>query len=201
MAATMGATLRRDIDWRDAFWVASGVPALVLFSIGGIAATVGTPSYVVWIVSVIFGFIQAFTYAEIAGLFPGKVRRRLGLWRHRLGALRQAVRAALGLVQLARLVAGARHRLRHRRRLHPDVPVRRRCRRAHLGDHAPRPRCSEEGLAAARQRDVHRRRRAAPDHLRRAAWRHPANGESANGDRHRCRGAASHHRPRPPADR
>ena len=66
------ATLRRDIDWRDAFWVASGVPALVLFSIGGIAATVGTPSYVVWTVSVVFGFIQAFTYAEIAGLFPGK---------------------------------------------------------------------------------------------------------------------------------
>ena len=67
-----GGALRRDIDWRDAFWVASGVPALVLFSIGGIAATVGTPSYLVWIVSVSFGFIQAFTYAEIAGLFPGK---------------------------------------------------------------------------------------------------------------------------------
>ncbi len=64
--------LRRDIDWRDAFWVTSGVPALVLFSIGGIAATVGTPSYVVWTVSVVFGFVQAFTYAEIAGLFPGK---------------------------------------------------------------------------------------------------------------------------------
>src|SRR5262249_22512280 len=33
---------------------------------------VGTPAYVVWIISVSFGFIQAFTYAEIAGLFPGK---------------------------------------------------------------------------------------------------------------------------------
>jgi amino acid transporter len=64
--------LRRDIDWRGAFWVASGVPALVLFSIGGIAATVGTPSYIVWTVSVLFGFVQAFTYAEIAGLFPEK---------------------------------------------------------------------------------------------------------------------------------
>jgi amino acid transporter len=52
--------------------MASGVPALVLFSIGGIAATVGTPSFLVWIISVSFGFIQAFTYAEIAGLFPGK---------------------------------------------------------------------------------------------------------------------------------
>ena len=71
-AGREASTLRRDIDWRDAFWVASGVPALVLFSIGGIAATVGTPSYLVWTVSVLFGFIQAFTYAEIAGLFPQK---------------------------------------------------------------------------------------------------------------------------------
>ena len=34
-------SLHRKIDWTGAFWVASGVPALVLFSIGGIAATVG----------------------------------------------------------------------------------------------------------------------------------------------------------------
>jgi amino acid transporter len=64
--------LHRVIGWKDAFWVASGVPALVLFSIGGIAATVGTPSVLVWTLSVIFGFLQAFTYAEIAGLFPNK---------------------------------------------------------------------------------------------------------------------------------
>ena len=64
--------LHRVIGWKDAFWVASGVPALVLFSIGGIAATVGTPSVLVWTLSVIFGFLQSFTYAEIAGLFPNK---------------------------------------------------------------------------------------------------------------------------------
>lgn len=64
--------LQRKIDWRGAFWVASGVPALVLFSIGAIAATVGKPAWIVWIVSILFGFIQAFTYAEIAGLFPHK---------------------------------------------------------------------------------------------------------------------------------
>src|ERR1700754_2356139 len=64
--------LHRSIDWKGAFWVASGVPALVLFSIGGIAGTVGIPAYAVWGVSMIFGFIQAFTYAEIAGLFPNK---------------------------------------------------------------------------------------------------------------------------------
>ncbi len=66
------ALLKRDISWKGAFWVASGVPALVLFSIGGIAATVGTPSWLVWMLSVAFGFFQAFTYAEIAGLFPSK---------------------------------------------------------------------------------------------------------------------------------
>lgn len=64
--------LVRAIGWKDAFWVASGVPALVLFSIGGIAATIGNPSWVVWILSVSFGFLQAFIYAEIAGLFPSK---------------------------------------------------------------------------------------------------------------------------------
>ncbi|WP_395023350.1 APC family permease [Dongia sp.] len=67
-----GANLHRTIDWKGAFWVASGVPALVLFSIGGIAGTVGIPAYAVWIVSMLMGFIQSFTYAEIAGLFPNK---------------------------------------------------------------------------------------------------------------------------------
>ena len=64
--------LKRAIDWRGAFWVASGVPALVVFSIGGIAGTVGIPAFAVWTCSMIMGFIQSFTYAEIAGLFPNK---------------------------------------------------------------------------------------------------------------------------------
>lgn len=64
--------LIRGIDWTGAFWVASGVPALVLFSIGGIAGTVGKVALAVWTVSMIMGFIQSFTYAEIAGLFPNK---------------------------------------------------------------------------------------------------------------------------------
>lgn len=70
--AAQSATLHRKIGWQGAFWVASGVPALVLFSIGAIAATVGKPSWLVWMLSIGFGFIQAFTYAEIAGLFPHK---------------------------------------------------------------------------------------------------------------------------------
>lgn len=66
------AELPRSITWTGAFWVASGVPALVLFSIGSIASTVGTVSVLVWAISVTLGLIQSFTYAEIAGLYPNK---------------------------------------------------------------------------------------------------------------------------------
>jgi amino acid transporter len=66
------AGLRRTIDWRGAFWVASGVPALVLFSIGGIGGIGGTVAFAIWAVSMLMGFVQSFTYAEIAGLFPNK---------------------------------------------------------------------------------------------------------------------------------
>ncbi len=64
--------LHRTIDWKGAFWVASGVPALVLFSIGGIGGVGGTAAFGIWAVSMLLGFIQSFTYAEIAGLFPNK---------------------------------------------------------------------------------------------------------------------------------
>ncbi|MGE0213594.1 MAG: amino acid permease, partial [Parvibaculaceae bacterium] len=67
-----GNGLHRSIDWTGAFWVASGVPALVLFSIGGIAGTTGKVAFLVWIVSMLMGLIQSFTYAEMAGLFPNK---------------------------------------------------------------------------------------------------------------------------------
>jgi amino acid transporter len=45
---------------------------LVLFSIGGIAGVAGKVAFLVWIVSMIMGFLQSFTYAEIAGLFGNK---------------------------------------------------------------------------------------------------------------------------------
>src|SRR5687768_11880462 len=72
VAVPASGQLHRTIDWRGAFWVASGVPALVLFSIGGIAGTTGKLAFVIWTCSVILGLIQSFTYAEIAGLFPSK---------------------------------------------------------------------------------------------------------------------------------
>ncbi|MBB3659368.1 amino acid transporter [Rhizobium sp. BK650] len=64
--------LIRALDWKGAFWVAAGVPPLVLFSIGGIAGTTGKLAFVVWIISMVMGFLQSFTYAEIAGMFGNK---------------------------------------------------------------------------------------------------------------------------------
>ena len=64
--------LVRALDWRGAFWVAAGVPPLVLFSIGGIGATTGKLAFLVWIISMTMGFLQSFTYAEMAGMFGNK---------------------------------------------------------------------------------------------------------------------------------
>ncbi|MFD1883421.1 APC family permease [Paracoccus pacificus] len=64
--------LQRSLTWRGAFWVAAGVPPLVLFSIGGIAGVAGKAAFVVWIVSMCMGFLQSFTYAEMAGMFGNK---------------------------------------------------------------------------------------------------------------------------------
>jgi amino acid transporter len=71
-STTESGSLRRAIDWKGAFWVASGVPALVLFSIGGISGMVGNLAFLIWTASIFMGFVQSFTYAEIAGLFPNK---------------------------------------------------------------------------------------------------------------------------------
>jgi amino acid transporter len=72
LVTTEAGELHRAIDWRGAFWVAAGVPPLVLFSIGGIASTTGKLAFLVWMISMVMGFIQSFTYAEIAGMFGNK---------------------------------------------------------------------------------------------------------------------------------
>ncbi|MGE0237949.1 MAG: APC family permease [Parvibaculaceae bacterium] len=72
LVTTETGELHRAIDWRGAFWVAAGVPPLVLFSIGGIAGTTGKLAFLVWIISMVMGFQQSFTYAEIAGMFGNK---------------------------------------------------------------------------------------------------------------------------------
>lgn len=72
MRAIEALQLRRQLDWKDAFWASSGVPAGVLLTMGGIATMIGQPSWVIWIASILMGFIQSFVYAEIAGLYPNK---------------------------------------------------------------------------------------------------------------------------------
>ena len=67
-----GHTLQRGLTWKDAFWVTSGVPAGILFTIGGVSASVGQPAWAVWIAAILMGLIQSATYAEISGLFPHK---------------------------------------------------------------------------------------------------------------------------------
>jgi amino acid transporter len=62
----------RALSWKGAFWVAAGVPPLVLFSIGGIAGTTGQLAFMVWMISMVMGFLQSFTYAEMAGMFGNK---------------------------------------------------------------------------------------------------------------------------------
>ncbi|MEH3118131.1 MAG: APC family permease [Methylorubrum populi] len=71
-ASAEDGRLHRSIRWTGAFWVASGVPALVLFSVGGIAGNTGKLAFLIWTLSMIMGLIQSFSYAEIAGLFPNK---------------------------------------------------------------------------------------------------------------------------------
>jgi len=68
----MEGGLVRELNWRGAFWVAAGVPPLVLFSLGGVAGTAGKASWVVWILSSLMGFSQSFTYAEMSGMFANK---------------------------------------------------------------------------------------------------------------------------------
>ena len=71
-AESKAGELHRTLNWKGAFWVAAGVPPLVLFSIGGIAGVAGKAAFLVWIISMIMGFLQSFTYAEMAGMFSKK---------------------------------------------------------------------------------------------------------------------------------
>jgi amino acid transporter len=67
-----GATMKRVITWKHAFWISAGVAPWVLFSIGAVAENLGTVSILIWLISSIVGFVQLFFYAELAGIFPNK---------------------------------------------------------------------------------------------------------------------------------
>ncbi len=87
-----GQSLHRGLSWKDAFWVTSGVPAGVLFTIGGVCATIGQPAWAVWIGAITMGLIQSATYAEISGLFP-----------HKSGGA--SVYGAIGWVRYSKMIA------------------------------------------------------------------------------------------------
>ena len=79
--------LHRSISWVGAFWVASGVPALVLFSIGGIAGTAGNLAFLIWAASIALGFVKSFTYAGNRRALSQQIGGRLDLRRGSVGAL------------------------------------------------------------------------------------------------------------------
>ncbi len=87
-----GHTLQRGLTWKDAFWVTSGVPAGILFTIGGVCATIGQPAWAIWIAAISMGLIQSATYAEISSLFP-----------HKSGGA--SVYGAMGWVRYGKLIA------------------------------------------------------------------------------------------------
>ena len=66
----METNMVRTVSWWHVFFIAAGVPSLVLFSMGGISALTGPVAVLAWSLSMLIGFIDCFIYAEIAGLHP-----------------------------------------------------------------------------------------------------------------------------------
>ena len=84
--------LVRAIDWRGAFWVASGVPALVLFSIGGIAGVAEKLTFLVCFASMILYFLQSSLTRKSLASFP-TIGRRIALQRGGMGQVFEAGKA------------------------------------------------------------------------------------------------------------
>ncbi len=64
--------MKRDIGWQDAVWIVSSASSGVLLSIGSIAATVGPPSWLVWVAATLLALLHMPIYAEISGMFPNR---------------------------------------------------------------------------------------------------------------------------------
>lgn len=73
-AATVNSkhNMKRAVSWWQVVFIALGACALVMFSLGGISAVVGTISPLVWFVSALIGLLAAFAYAEMAAMMPNK---------------------------------------------------------------------------------------------------------------------------------
>lgn len=65
-------TRHRGVSWQLGAAVASGMPILILLSLGPVAALAGPPSMVVWALAALIGLAMALPFAELVGLFPGQ---------------------------------------------------------------------------------------------------------------------------------
>ena len=54
----------RTVSWWHVFFIAAGVPAYVLFSMGEISALVGPVAPLAWTLSMVIGFLDCFIFAE-----------------------------------------------------------------------------------------------------------------------------------------
>jgi amino acid transporter len=62
--------LERSIDWKQGLAIATGVPLLILPSIGYFAGHLWAAAIIAWGLSVLQGFMQNFAYGELATAFP-----------------------------------------------------------------------------------------------------------------------------------
>jgi len=69
-AGTDSDALERSIDWKQGLAIASGVPLLILPSLGYFPMWVAAAAIIVWGLSVLQGFMQNLAYAELATTFP-----------------------------------------------------------------------------------------------------------------------------------
>ncbi len=63
-------SLERSIDWKQGLAIASGVPLLILPSLGYFPLWVAAAAILIWGLSVVQGFFQNIAYAEMATTFP-----------------------------------------------------------------------------------------------------------------------------------
>lgn len=63
-------SLERSIDWKQGLAIASGVPLLILPSLGYFPMWVAAAAILIWGLSVVQGFFQNIAYAEMATTFP-----------------------------------------------------------------------------------------------------------------------------------
>ncbi len=95
--AASHAAVASAVRWQDGAALPHEVPAAACAEQRGRAtahhaATIGQPAWFIWIVAILIGFAQCFTYAEISGLYP-----------HKSGGA--SVYGALGWVRYSKFVA------------------------------------------------------------------------------------------------